>query len=205
MKSIPRIGVGRATVVAALATALALAAFVPTFATGAPPPAGVTPPPGATVDTVFIKGGFHPGNLLRFVPPATAHTGDYLQVINQTNPHQVGPHTFALVTKNSIPKTKHARKTCFKHGHICRSIATWLGVHGNGPPTVNPSVAGGPGWDTSGSKTTKGDVWFTGNKPNTSIVQQLNVNTSAGPKTIYFQCAIHPFMHGSIEVLPPGA
>ncbi len=204
MKSFPRFGVGRATVVAAVATALALAAFVPTFATGAPPPVGVTPPPGATVDTVFIKGGFHPGNLLRFVAPATAHTGDYLQVINKTKPHQVGPHTFSLVTQSSIPKTHHGRKVCFTKGHICKAIAKWHGAKGNGPVTENPTIAGGPGWDTLGSLTVKGDSWFTTNKPNTSIVQQLNVNTTAGPTRIYFQCAIHPFMHGSIEVLPPG-
>jgi hypothetical protein len=126
-------------------------------------------------------------------------------VVNLTNPRQLGPHTFALVDPNTIPKTKHARKVCFTKHHICKAIAKWLGVHGNGPPTINPSDAGGPGWDTSGNLTKKGDVWFTGNKPNTSIVQQLNVDTSAGPKTIYFQCAIHPWMHGSLEVLPAGS
>ena len=53
-----------------------------------------------------------------------------------------------------------------------------------------------------GSLTEKGDSWFTGEKPGTSIVQKVNVDTSAGPTRIYFMCAIHPWMHGTINVLP---
>jgi len=201
MSRFPRIRPGRKTIAAGTAVALALAAFVPTFATGDVP---TTAPPGAIVDTVTIKGGF---SNLRFVNPTTpVHQGDYLQVVNKTNPHKVGPHTFALVDPNTIPKTKHQRQICFTKHHICRSIAGWFGVKGNGPPSANPVDVGAPGWDTSGNNSgTKGDAWFTTNKPNTSIVQQLNVDTSAGPKTIYYQCAIHPWMHGSIDVLPPGA
>lgn len=197
MKSFPRIGSGRARIAAAIVAALALTVFVPTFATGAPPPLGDTPPPGATIDTIKIKGGFQN---LRFVGPSTATTGDYLRVVNKTKPAQVGPHSFSLVTQSSLPKTRQARKACFAPGHICRAIAKWHGVTGNGPVTENPTIAGGPGWDTPGSLTVKGDSWFTGNKPDTSVVQQL---TAAGPTRIFFLCAIHPFMKGSIEVLPP--
>ena len=53
-------------------------------------------------------------------------------MLNQTNPKQVGPHTFSLVTKGSIPKTPKARQTCFTPKHICMSIAKWHGVKGNG-------------------------------------------------------------------------
>jgi hypothetical protein len=33
----------------------------------------------------------------------------------------------------------------------------------------------------------------------------VTADTSAGPTTIYFLCAIHSFMHGKITVLPPGS
>jgi hypothetical protein len=155
--------------------------------------------PGAelpTATTVFIsaQGGLH------FVAPKTIESGQELTVVNQTNPKQVGPHTFALVTKGSIPKTKKARQLCFTPHHICKAIASWHGVKGNGPVKQNPATAGVEGWDTLGSLTKKGDSWFTGEKPGASIVQKV---TAAAGTTIYFMCAIHPWMHGSIEVLPP--
>ncbi len=152
--------------------------------------------------TVFIRDG-QAG--LRFVAPKTIVAGEDLKVLNQTNPHQVGPHTFSLVTQSSIPKTPKARQLCFTKGHICKAIAAWHGVKGNGPVTQNPAKAGEDGWDTEGSVTQKGDSWFTGNKPGTSFVQPVTADTSAGPTTIHFICAVHPWMHGSIEVLPPGS
>jgi hypothetical protein len=198
MKRFPRIGSGRARIAAATVATLALTVFVPTFATGAPPPIGDTPPPGAVIDTVKIKGGFSAaGSNLRFVAPSTATAGDYLRVVNKTKPFAVGPHSFSLVTESSLPKTRPARKACFTKNHICKAIAGWHGKTGNIAP------AGLPGWDTLGSLNKKGDSWFTTNKPDTSVVQQLTADTAAGPTRIFFLCAIHPFMKGSIEVLPP--
>jgi hypothetical protein len=191
----------RLTVLLAAGAALAAVAVVPTFASGAP--SGTPPPPGAIVDVVHIKGGFsHHGTNLRFVPPPTVHTGDYLEIDNNTNPHKVGPHTFSLVQAPFIPKTKHATRACFTNkNHICRAIAKWHGAKGNKPPTVNPVEAGLPGWDTMGSLTTTGDSWFTGSKPNATFVQQV----SAAPgTTLTFMCAIHGFMHGKITVQAPG-
>jgi hypothetical protein len=185
----------RATVAVAASMVVGAAVLVPGLA-GADT---TTPPAGAKVDTVFIKDG-KAG--LRFVAPATVDQGDQLQVLNTTNPKQVGPHTFSLVTKSLIPKTKKARQLCFTKGHICKSIAAWHGVKGNGPPTINPVEVGAEGWDTMGSLTAKGDSWFTGPKPSASIVQQV---TAAAGTTITFMCAIHPWMHGSITVLPAGS
>jgi len=147
-------------------------------------------------NTVYIKAG---KGGLRFEAPKTIVAGQELEVLNQTNPKQVGPHTFSLVTKGSIPKTPKARQVCFTPKHICMSIAQWHGVKGNGPVKVNPVEVGAEGWDTLGSLTKKGDSWFTGSKPNASITEKV----SAAPgTTIYFMCAIHPWMHGSIQVLP---
>jgi len=154
----------------------------------------------ASAATVYIKGG-HSG--LRFEAPKTLINGEELEVVNQTNPHKVGPHTFSLVTKGSLPKTAKARQLCFTPKHICRAIATWHGVKGNGPVKTNP-VIGPSGWSALGSLTKTGDSWFTGEKPGTSIVEPTAFDTSTGPQRIYFLCAIHPWMQGTINVLPGG-
>lgn len=154
-----------------------------------------------TAPTVFIK---ESKGKLFFEAPKTVADGEELAVVNTTNPHKVGPHTFSLVTKESIPQTSKQRQLCFTPHHICKAIAGWHGVKGNGPPKENPAEAGPEGWSTVGSLTKKGDSWFTGEKPNASVVQKVNFDTSAGPTRIYFMCAIHPWMHGTINVLPGG-
>jgi len=154
-----------------------------------------------TANTVFIK--ISKGKLT-FAAPKTIIAGEELTVRNKTNPKQVGPHTFSLVTKGSLPKTPKARQVCFTPKHICKEIADWHGVKGNGPVKENPAEAGADGWDALGSLTAEGDSWFTGEKPGTSFSQTVSVDTSAGPSRIYFICAIHPEMQGSINVLPGG-
>jgi hypothetical protein len=195
-----RTGSTRTGITAAVTAFAVLCVSASALAAPYSPPAAPTSPQ-ATVPTVFIKDGKQG---LRFVAPKTVVAGESLTILNTTDPHKVGPHTFSLVTKGSIPKTAKARQICFTKGHICKAIAQWHGVKGNGPVKINPALAGAPGWDTLGSLTTKGDSWFTGEKPGTSFTQPVTADTSAGPTTIYFMCAIHPFMHGSIEVLPGG-
>ena len=147
-------------------------------------------------NTVYIKDG---KKGLRFVAPKFIYAGEGLTVLNTTNPHKVGPHTFSMVEESLIPKTRKARQRCFTPKHICMSIAHWHGVKGNGPVKQNPAKAGEPGWDTEGNLTTKGDSWFTGEKPKATITQ---VVSAPGGTEITFMCAIHPWMHGSIEVRP---
>jgi plastocyanin len=147
-------------------------------------------------NTVFISAK---GGKLHFEAPQSITFGEELTILNTTNPKKVGPHTFALVTKGSIPKTSKQRQLCFTPHHICKAIAGWHGVKGNGPVKENPALAGSEGWDTLGSLTEKGDSWFTGTKPNATFTQKV---TAAPGTTIYFMCAIHPWMHGKIEVLP---
>jgi hypothetical protein len=165
-------------------------------------PESTSPPQATSAPTVYIKDG---KGGLRFVAPKTVVNGEELAVVNQTDPHKVGPHTLSLVTKASIPQTPKARQICFTKGHICKAIAAWHGAKGNGPPKINPVDVGAKGWSTLGSLTEKGDSWFTGEKkPGTSIEQPVDVDTSAGASRIYFICAVHPWMHGSINVLPGG-
>ncbi len=150
-------------------------------------------------NTVYIRDG---KKGLRFVPPKFIYAGEELTVLNQTDPHEVGPHTFSLVTKGSLPKTSRQRQLCFTPHHICKAIAGWHGVKGEGPPKENPAEAGEDGWDTLGNLNKNGDSWFTGSKPNTSETQ---VVSAAGGTRLYFVCAVHPWMHGSIGVRPAPA
>jgi hypothetical protein len=180
--------IGLAVALVALSVALA-----PSLAAGASSESS-----GATV---FIRDGKQG---LRFVAPKTITEGEDLTVVNQTNAKKVGPHTFSLVQPEFIPKTAKAQRVCFTKGHICKAIAHWHGVKGNGPPTKNPAEAGAEGWSTMGSLTEKGDSWFTGTKPKASIEQRVDAGATAGPVTIYFMCAIHPWMHGKITVEPAG-
>ena len=176
----------RALALAASSAVLVLAGSgIATAAT----PTGVT----QKVDIELTKGK------LKFVGPESVTVGDQLEIVNDTNPKQVGPHTFSLVEESLLPETKPARKKCFTPKHICMAIAHWHGVKGNGPVKQNPAKAGEPGWDTEGNLTTKGDSWFTGEKPKATITQ---VVSAPGGTEITFMCAIHPWMHGSIEVRP---
>jgi hypothetical protein len=138
---------------------------------------------------------------LKFVAPESVTVGDQLEIVNKTNPKQVGPHTFSLVTKGSVPKTPSARKQCFTPKHICLAIAKW---HGFSPKnekiTINPAKAGPEGWSTLGNATgKKGDSWFSGEKKGGHFSQEV---TAEAGTTLYFMCAVHPFMHGQVKVEP---
>jgi len=184
----------RIAVPAIAAVATAVAVLSPALATGKGP--------GPTPNTVYIEGSR--SEPLKFVAPETIVNGEELTIVNKTNPKKVGPHTFAMIEPSLIPKTKEERKKCFPGG-VCGTIAKWLGVTGpHDPVSTNPAKAGKPGWSTEGSKTKTGDTWFTGSKPGREFTQQVNVDTSEGAVTIHFMCAIHPWMHGEIIVLPKG-
>jgi hypothetical protein len=170
-------------------TAIMAALIAPGLAGAAVTPTGVTD----TIHIEIVKGA------LKFVAPKTVTQGDELEIVNETNPKQVGPHTFSLVTKGSLPKTGPARKNCFTPKHICLSIAKWHGFNAKEEVTIDPAEAGPEGWSTMGSLTKKGDSWFTGTKKRASFSQQV----TAQPQTLYFMCAIHPWMHGKITVVAP--
>jgi hypothetical protein len=155
--------------------------------------------PTGTTDTISIK---IVKGALKFVAPTTITEGDELKIVNDTNPKQIGPHTFSLVTKGSQPKTSGARKNCFTPKHICLAIAKWHGFNAKEEVTINPAKAGPEGWSTMGSLSKKGDSWFTGLKRGASFSQQVTANETTEPKTLYFMCAVHPWMQGKVTVLP---
>ncbi len=177
----------RALMLAVPAAALALVFAAPAGA--AVPSTGVT----AEIDMKFEKGKMF------FSGPKTVTQGDTLKIVNDTNPKQIGPHTFSLVTKAVLPKTKDARKNCFTPKHICLSIAEW---HKFNPKTekiaVDPVKAGPAGWSTMGNNSKQGDSWFTEEKGET-FEQQV----TAAPGTLYYLCAVHAFMQGQVKVVAP--
>jgi hypothetical protein len=170
----------------ATATAAASAETIPT----------VPAPTGKTV-TITVR---EVAGRLRFVGPSSVTEGDTLEIVNRTNPLKVGPITFSLVRPGYLPKTKHAQAECFTPGHICWAIAEWQGVHGEGVPTINPSEAGEPGWDTPGATSAVGDSWFSGTKAGSSFAQE--VTAEAGTR-LWFMDAIHPWLRGTVKVVAP--
>lgn len=188
--------------VRALFVAAPVAALLVALLASGPAGAAETPPPAtekAVIDMVLK------GKKMSFEGPETVYEGQELEILNSTNPRQVGPHTFSLVEKSTLPKTKAAEKSCFTPGHICMSIAKW---HGFNPKTekitINPVEAGPLGWSTEGNnKGKKGDSWFTGeSKKGTHTIEKV---TAKAGTTLYFICAIHPWMQGSVKVEAPPA
>jgi hypothetical protein len=168
------------------------------FATGS---AGAESTLAGTTDTVYMK---EVKGALKFVAPAAVHQGDELEIVDQTNPKKVGPHSFSLVTESSLPKTPQARKGCFAPKHICISIAQWHGTNmKTGKVSINPVEVGPAGWSTPGTTTKKGDSWFS-DKKGGSFSQPVTADPATTP-TLYFLCAIHPWMQGKTKVLPAGS
>lgn len=173
------------------ALALLIALVVPNLATAESTGAI----PGEHVTTLEIK---MEGKKMGFFGPSTVHEGEVLRIVNTTMPSMVGPHTFSLVTKGSLPKTAKQRKECFTPGKICMGIAHWYGLKGEELPKEPLIEAGAEGWDTMGTPTKKGDSYFFAKKG--ASIEQV-VSAKAGT-TLYFMCAVHAFMQGSIKVLP---
>ena len=179
----------------ALVLAVSAAAFV--LCIGGSGLAGAATPTGNTevISMEFAKGQ------IKFSGPKSVTFGDQLEIVNNTNPKQIGPHTFSLVTKGSQPKTPGARKSCFTPKHICLAVAKWHGFNPKTERISKPLVkAGAAGWSTAGNATSKtGDSWFTEKKGET-VAQEV---TAAPGSTLYYMCAVHPWMQGKVTVEAP--
>ena len=181
-------------VVTVAATALLAAAVSPPLSTAS------TAQASSKVPTIYIKGSS--AKSLRFVGPKTIKEGEELRIVNDTNAHHVGPQTFSLVEESELPKTEKERKLCLSKGHICKAIESWQGIRRNGPAKVNPVEAGEEGWSTLGTSKTKGDSWFTGDKPHASFQQRVHAGATTGPFTLSFMSALDPALRGQITVEP---
>lgn len=182
----------RALVLVASTALLALAISGP-VSTAAVTPTGNT----AVISMELTKGK------LKFVGPESVTAGDQLEIVSKTNPKQVGPHTFSLVTKGSLPKTRKAMQSCFSPKKICLAIAKWHGFNPKTEKITKNLVKAGPaGWSTMGDATGKtGDSWFSGeSKKGTHVSQEV---TAEAGTTLYYICAVHPEMQGSVKVEAP--
>jgi hypothetical protein len=176
----------------------AIAALIVVAPSGATPAGQRSAAQGRGVETATFEGG---RRNLQLVVPRTVKAGDVLRVENLTNPKRIGPHTFSLVTKDSLPTTGHQQRRCrnFKGGTICRDIAQWHKVNfRTGELGVNPVEVGKKGWDHKGNTShRRGDSWFT-DKENQRFSQK--VSADAG-KTLYVICAIHPELQDKFKVV----
>lgn len=137
------------------------------------------------------------GKDLFFKGPRKIERGAKLEIVNKTLPGKVGPHTFTLIKKNRMPVTKREQKQCEKvQLAVCVNIVK---AHQADPQTgvVNrPKVeVGRKGWDKSFGRT--GDSVFLGAQGEHST---RRVSANAG-STLYYFCAVHPFMQGKIKVV----
>ena len=184
--------------VAAVAAAAALlAAFGPGLA-GAPKRRPPAPPTRST--SKEVKGAAQVRRA-----ETTVTQGDELKIVNETNPKKVGPHTFSLVTKGSLPKTAgRAQELLHAETHLPldRQMARRQRRRpGDDQPGQSRPRRLEHRW---AAPSKKGDSWFTGEKKGASFTQQVTADP-ATTKTIYFMCAIHPWMQGTITVLPAGS
>jgi hypothetical protein len=175
----------------------AVAALAAVTAVGVGGAASASPAPkGPPVAHIKFKGG---KKNLHLVVPDKIRAGTTIDVDNLTNPQKVGPHTFSLVTRDSLPHGKDQIKKCEKELKlICGAIAfDW---HQFEPPnTIHQPISdvNAEGWDTAGDRHKIGD----------SVVldtegQTYSAPLSSGPRTFHYICAVHPFLKGKFTVTP---
>jgi hypothetical protein len=142
------------------------------------------------VSSTKVKPGFYIQDGLRFTPyKSSVKSGGTISVTGGKGAFSEGPHSFSLVKKSELPKTAKQVNTC----KVCGTIGEEHGFDPNNedaPPT-HPFVDGGDGF----------------NKPHDSaLIDGENVKalklkvTAKKGSTLYYLCAIHPWMQGSVVV-----
>lgn len=123
-------------------------------------------------------------------------SGGTLHIVNTVATE--GPHTFSVVKKSQLPRTFNQANNCLQG--ICGKIAQELGVNPN-DPNSQPQfqyAENGVGTNTPPNVDRPGDTGLTGpGKKGESI--NLKVTAKKGT-TLYFLCAIHPWMEAKVIV-----
>ncbi len=134
---------------------------------------------------------------LFFSGPKEIEKGAKLKIVNKTSPSKVGPHTFTLIKKNRLPKTKKDIKACENlELAVCMNGAKAHEVDLQTFQVNRPKVeVGKKGWDQSFGKI--GDSWFT----QTAGAHNTRKVSANDGKTLYYFCLVHPFMQGKIKVV----
>lgn len=135
------------------------------------------------------------GKKLFFEGPRSVDRGGELEIVNNTDPKKIGPHTFSLIEKDLYPElSKEAIKECFKKG-VCLRILKAHKVDLK-KEEVGRTVArfGKEGWDEAFGR--RGDSWFALQQDD-SFSQKVSAKAGS---TLYYFCDIHPEMQGKIKV-----
>ena len=174
------------------ATALCLTAS----GAGAAVAAKKGPPPTHANVTAVQKVAF---KINRYVKDALRWNKDVYQLrsggtLHVTNKANDGPHSFSVVKKSDLPRTLKQINQC----SICQTIGQELGADPNSDaPPAHLWAEDGVGQDTPANFDKPGDSAFIGPNPGDSA--DLKVTAKKGT-TLYFMCAIHPWMQAKVIV-----
>jgi hypothetical protein len=99
------------------------------------------------------------------------------------------PHTFSIVAKKDLPKTRGKISNCGAPNTICGKISQGHQIDQQGNPAKPVVDVGAPGIDQIGDSFVLA--------PNSS--QTVNLTAKKGT-TLYFMCGIHAWMLGVLKV-----
>jgi hypothetical protein len=118
-------------------------------------------------------------------------SGGTLHIVNKADD---GPHTFSIVKRGDRPRTTKQINQC----EVCQQIGQQHGADPNSdaPPT-HLFVDDGVGQDTPANFDKPGDSLFVGPQPGASADAKI---TAAKGTTLFFICAIHPWMQAKVIV-----
>jgi hypothetical protein len=137
-----------------------------------------------------VKPGFYIQDGLHYTPyKSTVKHGGTISVAGGKGAFSEGPHTFSLVKKSELPKTAKQVNNC----KVCGKIAQEHGFNPSDPNSqpTNPFVDGGDGFNKPGDS-----ALIDGQHVKTL---KLHVTAKKGT-TLYYMCAIHPWMQGQVTV-----
>jgi plastocyanin len=142
-------------------------------------------------DGSTYKPGFYVKFNLRFTPFKQTVRKGATVTLTRKDLSSGEPHSLSFVKKSQLPKTNKAIDNCQNQGHICFKV----GVAHQFDPATNavgkPIVdVNRPGVDGPG------DSFYIAQ---TQKTLSFKVSAKKG-RTLYYFCAVHPWMQGSIKV-----
>jgi plastocyanin len=151
---------------------------------------------------LFIKGALtfkidqYTQDSVHYAPATTTiRSGGTLTIVNQDRSEQE-PHTFSIVKRSQLPHSLKQMLACASGSGVCGQVAASHGVNTNGPPTNGPPPkpvvdVGAPGVDQPGDSDARLAPGFK------SVTEKI---TAKAGTTLYYFCAVHPWMQGKIIV-----
>lgn len=138
------------------------------------------------------------GKTPKYKGPSKVQRGAKLTVLNDSDPRKIGPHTWSLVKKSQLPKSKKEQKDCGRNlSGVCGRIAKAHKVDLETFEVRRPNVDVGKkkAWDRSFGR--KGDSFYSETEGETHT---RKVKAKVGSKLTFF-CAVHPEMSKTLKVV----